>query len=228
MDLTSDGVFAPLRIASAWEQVAAGLRDTLGSGRFAPGDRLPSEPVLAAELGVSRGTLRRAIQHLVHERVVVVRTGARAGTFVAAHGHDHSRRAETDAELEKVLRTRRVLEIPACGAVARKGDATTLAAIETLRRGASSPDDQFRAHRAFHEELLRSGAAPVWRQVAAPLYEWLGENLRREAAEDEVWDTVGEDHARIIDAVARGDERSAQVAMGAHLDLLGVCYPTMT
>lgn len=59
------------------------LRDEISSGAHAPGARLASEPALAAEHGVSRVTVRRALDLLAAEGLVLRRPGA--GTFVR-HG----------------------------------------------------------------------------------------------------------------------------------------------
>ena len=56
------------------------LRERIASGDLPAGRRLPSEPVLAAEQGVSRVTLRRALDRLAEEGLVSRRVGA--GTFV--------------------------------------------------------------------------------------------------------------------------------------------------
>ena len=56
------------------------LRDQIASGRLADGDRLPGEPTLAAEHGVSRVTARRAIDLLAGEGLVRRRAGS--GTYV--------------------------------------------------------------------------------------------------------------------------------------------------
>src|SRR5262245_56929000 len=56
------------------------LRDWLAPGRHRPGDRLPPEHDLAAMLGVSRGTLRTALQRLEAGGEIVRRQGS--GTFV--------------------------------------------------------------------------------------------------------------------------------------------------
>lgn len=53
-------------------------------GALPPRAQLPAEPVLAARLGVSRGTLRRAMATLLERRVLVQRHGR--GTFVAERG----------------------------------------------------------------------------------------------------------------------------------------------
>lgn len=56
------------------------LRNWLAPGRHRTGDRLPPEHDLAAMLGVSRGTLRTALQRLEHTGEIVRRQGS--GTFV--------------------------------------------------------------------------------------------------------------------------------------------------
>jgi GntR family transcriptional regulator len=57
------------------------LRQGIDQGKFPPGTRLPSEPDLAAELGVSRATLREALRALEAEGLLRRRRGS--GTYVA-------------------------------------------------------------------------------------------------------------------------------------------------
>jgi GntR family transcriptional regulator len=73
------GAFAPL-----YRDVKRALTQSVAGGEWAPGAALPSEPRLAERFGVSIGTLRKAIDELVAEGVVVRRQGR--GTFVATHG----------------------------------------------------------------------------------------------------------------------------------------------
>jgi GntR family transcriptional regulator len=56
------------------------LRERLAPGRARPGDRLPPEKDLAASLGVSRGTLRLALERLESKGEIVRRQGS--GTYV--------------------------------------------------------------------------------------------------------------------------------------------------
>lgn len=62
-------------------QVRDYLRSLVDSGEFKPGDQLRSEYDLAAELGVSRNTVREALLSLEQDNLVVRRHGV--GTFVA-------------------------------------------------------------------------------------------------------------------------------------------------
>jgi GntR family transcriptional regulator len=60
------------------------LRERIACGELPAGSRLPGEPTLAAEQGVSRVTVRRALDRLANEGRVRRRVGA--GTFVADGG----------------------------------------------------------------------------------------------------------------------------------------------
>lgn len=64
--------------------IAATLRDKISRGDYAPGDRLPSERVLAAEFGTARNTAREAISLLAVDGLVDVQHGR--GVFVRAQG----------------------------------------------------------------------------------------------------------------------------------------------
>src|SRR5215472_164556 len=63
-------------------QVANQLRGQLRR-EFADGGRLPGETVMAAEMGVSRGTMRQALAILQHEGLISRRQGL--GTFANPH-----------------------------------------------------------------------------------------------------------------------------------------------
>lgn len=63
-----------------WQQLAAVLRQMIKSGQLKPRDPLPSESQLQQDHGVSRGTIRRALEVLRDEDLVVTIAGR--GTFV--------------------------------------------------------------------------------------------------------------------------------------------------
>jgi GntR family transcriptional regulator len=65
------------------DQVRSALTQRIGSGQLRPGQRLGAERALAAELGVSRATLRQALAVLEEGGVVRRVPGRGGGTFVA-------------------------------------------------------------------------------------------------------------------------------------------------
>jgi GntR family transcriptional regulator len=66
-----------------YAQVRELLMQRIASGAWQPGEALPSEPELAAEIGVSQGTVRKALDEMAAETLVVRRQGR--GTYVARH-----------------------------------------------------------------------------------------------------------------------------------------------
>jgi GntR family transcriptional regulator len=70
--------FSPL-----YRQIRERLLDGLQAGDWRPGEPIPSETELATRYGVSQGTVRKAIDELAAENLLVRRQGR--GTFVASH-----------------------------------------------------------------------------------------------------------------------------------------------
>ena len=70
-------------------QIKALIMQRLISGECAAGAALPSEMELAAQFGVSQGTVRKAIDVLAAENIVVRRQGK--GTYVATHSEEKSK-----------------------------------------------------------------------------------------------------------------------------------------
>lgn len=75
--------FSPL-----YRQIKDLMVRALGAGEWAPGAAIPSESELAVRFGVSQGTVRKAIDEMAAENLLVRRQGK--GTFVASHNDPRS------------------------------------------------------------------------------------------------------------------------------------------
>ncbi|HEU4457828.1 MAG TPA: GntR family transcriptional regulator [Methylibium sp.] len=73
--------FSPL-----YRQIKALILRSLQGGEWKPGEAIPSEVELAARFKVSQGTVRKAIDELATENLLVRRQGK--GTFVATHAEE--------------------------------------------------------------------------------------------------------------------------------------------
>jgi len=73
-------VFDPPGFRPLYQQVRDILRQRITDGVWSPGEPLPAEPRLAAELGVSQGTVRKALDELASANLVDRRQGR--GTYV--------------------------------------------------------------------------------------------------------------------------------------------------
>ena len=70
-----------------YQQIKVLILQSLQAGDWKPGEAIPREMDLAARLRVSQGTVRKAIDELAAENLVVRRQGK--GTFVATHAEQH-------------------------------------------------------------------------------------------------------------------------------------------
>lgn len=80
---------APPTFSPLYQQIKALITKSLQSGEWKPGELIPSEMELASRFKVSQGTVRKAIDELAAENLVMRRQGK--GTFVASH---HEARAQ--------------------------------------------------------------------------------------------------------------------------------------
>lgn len=69
-----------------YKEVKRRLLAALAAGDWRPGDAIPPEPELADRYSVSIGTLRKAVDELVAENILIRQQGR--GTFVATHDRD--------------------------------------------------------------------------------------------------------------------------------------------
>jgi len=90
MPETRDGLFGTDAVilpqgGPLYLQLKRWIENAVSRGAIRPGDALPSERDLAAKVDVSRVTVRKAVQQLVRDGVLVQRHGS--GTFVAPQPH---------------------------------------------------------------------------------------------------------------------------------------------
>jgi GntR family transcriptional regulator len=85
----------------AYMQIANDLRSQIQTGKYGPGDRLPSNRAMSERYGVAAETLRQALNVLRAEHLIV--TQSTRGTFVLRKSGERTSDGNTSAErLEKL------------------------------------------------------------------------------------------------------------------------------
>lgn len=130
VDLDFLGAIDPEDERQASLQIADLMRAAILTGRFAPGDRLPSQPEMATHFRVARETVKRALDILRAERLIMTRQGS--GAFV---------RAQTQRPVELRPHLEAAFEQPFVS-IDFAGYSS-----ETLRDAIAEPLDQVRAGR---------------------------------------------------------------------------------
>src|SRR5207248_999777 len=168
---------AKRRGPSVTEDAIDKIRERIVSGAWGPGDRLPKESELAAELGLSRNSLREAVRALSQLRVLEVRQGD--GTYVSSLEPDlllestgfisHLLLGETELELYEV---RRILEAAAAALAAGRIDAKEkldLGQILDRMRAAQTVEELVEADVAFHALVAKAAGNAVLTSLLASL-----------------------------------------------------------
>jgi len=129
-----------------YEIVRTGIMDRLRTGQWAAGDKIPPEPQLAQTFGVGIGTIRRAVEELVAERLLIRRAGR--GTIVAKFADEHAFDLYfnfVDADHEAISVTAKLLQFakeratPALATMLQIDRSARLAKIENLRLRETAP-----------------------------------------------------------------------------------------
>lgn len=92
-----------------YAQIEESLHALLETGGYQPGDKLPPEPELAQQIGVSRATLREALRSFEQQGIINRRQGV--GTFVNLRPPYIDSGLETLESLEMLLQSRQIRPI---------------------------------------------------------------------------------------------------------------------
>jgi len=210
------------------DEAIAKIRDLIQSEQLAPGDRLPPEPQLSAQLGLSRSGLREAIKALELARVVDVRRGD--GTYVTSlaprlllEGFGLAVDLLRDDSLPQIMEVRRLLEPAATGLAASRitpAQLDELAGLLTRMRAASADAELLIGYdAAFHHAI----AAATGNESLMSLLDGLnGRTLRarlwRGMTDSHVSVRTIAEHERIYQALRAGDAVLAQATALVHVD----------
>lgn len=217
------------------DTIAHELERRILDGVLKPGDRLQPERELAAELGVSRPSLREAIQKLVSKGMLHSRQGG--GTFVTNRldagftdpwGEMLRQHPNLQADL---LEFRGMLESEAAALAARRATDADLerigeayARVEALfAEGPSARvfEEQVKADLAFHQAIAEAAHNVMFGHLTASLFrvthEHIDLNLRHLRRLEDDWQRLREQHAAIWNAVRGRDAAAARDAVRCHI-----------
>lgn len=213
------------------EVVAERIRAYMLSEGLRPGDRLGREEDLARSFGVSRPTLREALRLLSSDHLIRASKGPGGGIFVAATPEEGiglsvsatvaSMLDANSIEIDELLETRMLLEIPMAGLAAGRAGEADLAALESLVdevEGAASDAERIAVVDARIHRLVAEIAD---NRLAASFTGWIVDvlqpRLRPLIAPAVVESVIVDQHRELLRAIARGDPLAAERAMREHL-----------
>lgn len=212
-------LFTPAPGAGLADAIGQQLADAIHLGLLAPGEQLPSESALAAQLGVSTVTLREALSNLRTMGLVETRRGRHGGSFVCGPA------AVSTARLRQRLRDLSVVELRDLGdewtavtgasarLAARRASADEIARLRALGdrlTKARTIGDRSRANSRFGIELALAGQSERLTRSELRLHAEAGELLWTPTTRSLDARQVADDLQRIVDAVADEDAEQAR------------------
>ncbi|MGE5770261.1 MAG: FCD domain-containing protein [Betaproteobacteria bacterium] len=216
------------------DAIAASLERRILEGSLKPGDRLPAERELAVELGVSRPSLREAIQKLASKGMVQSRQGG--GTYVTAALEStffdpwQDMMGSYPNLREDMLEFRRMLEGQAAEWAAERATDADLQRIEqsfvTLQAAFDSDDTERRsaADIAFHQAVGDAAHNVLLGHLSAALLRLMHDNIRLNLGELKNVPAASQllmtQHAAILAAVRERKPQAARSASETHIDFV--------
>jgi GntR family transcriptional repressor for pyruvate dehydrogenase complex len=201
------------------------LMEYIESGELGPNDALPSQHLLAKQLGVSRPVLREAMQGLASVGLLEIRPGS--GCYVAASPASVDR-AELfeilthEAALE-AMEARMVVEVELAGLAAERATAEDFAAVESalerLRRAIAENAETSEITSELHRVLAAAGHNHFLHKMSQLLDSARTAQFSRiEAALPDIKADEFENHRVLYEAICSGDPERARSAMREHLE----------
>ena len=219
----------------AWEQVLSHLERRLVSGEVSPGQRLPGERILAAELGVGRSSVREALRVMEALGLLKAQTGSgpTSGAMIVAKptgGMTMLMRMQVAAQgfpVSDVVKTRLVLESEVMQSLASRTPtpdlSTAVELLDSMDDVDLSAEEFLLLDAQFHVAL----ADAAGNQVIAAMMTGLRESIEAyvlAGVQIDSWPStcmrLRHEHRGLVDAVNAGDGELARQRSRTHPRLL--------
>lgn len=192
--------------------------------KIKPGEKLPNELELAADMGVSRTTLRDAIRTLTSQGVLEVRRGR--GTFVqekAGEIEDYgfSTLDRMHGQLSDLFELRSIVEPAAARLACMRATDAELAEMlkcgKAVEKQISAGRDRTEADREFHTAIVRATHNEFMLRLLPMINRAVGGAIASGENEKKLAEDTLRDHAMLMDFFRKRDAAGAEYAMAIHM-----------
>lgn len=205
-------------------EVAKALRDSIRHDELKVFERLPSERVLAENYGVSRGTVREALNRLTDEGLVEIRAGS--GTYVTYSGNKDGTQVIANAGPLELIDTRFALEPHICRLVVLHGQENDFrkldACLDRMEQHIEEPKRFSEADTEFHTTLAEATRNSLLIWIIGQINSVRGQDqwarMRRITLGPEIIRKYNQQHRLILEAIRERDPERAAMLMKDHLE----------
>lgn len=203
------------------EQVAQRIMNMIEEGLLHEGDKLPSEPEFAKQLGISRGILREGLAQLKAQGIISRKP--KDGTYILPLQGSKNELADSTQRMIKASSFRNIMEMR--DAIEQKAamlavDRATDEELDQLRQIVLNPEDHSGGDDLdfyFHYRLMELSGNSIFMGIVNTYFEEIREIRDRNLKDASHSLEVQQEHIAIIDAICRRDRAAAAMAVGNHM-----------
>ncbi len=214
----------------AYEVVLRHIEGGILAGTHRPGDQLPPERELAAQLAVSRSAVREAMRVLQTQGLITSSTGPGRGTRITPARGDALARifqlhlALSDAGAADLTETRVALERSSASLAAQRATAHWIHRLDELvseMADAVGVDEFNDLDTEFHVQIARAGQSELVADLTVAIRQAVRETIRTASRTLPNWSEhrqqLFEEHAEILNAIKAKDSTAAASLVEQHI-----------
>lgn len=213
--------FQPLEPTSRSKMVAERIVQMIESGDLKVGDKLPSEPIFAQQLGISRGALREGLAHLKAHGIISQKP--KEGTYILGFTNDTesivSRIMESiqTASYLNILEMRDAIEQKAVLLVVQKATDEEIGELRSIATSTTESRSGARLDYYFHYRMVELSGNTIFMSIIDSYYDDIRIIRERNLDDNARIERMREEHLRIVDAIEKRDASAAVVAVQNHM-----------
>lgn len=213
--------FHPIENKCRSEQVAERILRMIEEGMLHEGEKLPSEPEFAKQLGISRGILREGLAQLKAQGIISRKP--KDGTYILPLKGSKDDMTQSTQRMIKASSFRNIMEMRA--AIEQKAavlavDRATDEELEELREIVLNPEQHTGEDDLdffFHYRLVELSGNSIFMGIVNTYFEEIREIRDRNLNHASHSAEVQREHLAIIDAICRRDRAAAVLAVDDHM-----------
>jgi GntR family transcriptional regulator, transcriptional repressor for pyruvate dehydrogenase complex len=217
----------PISRTTLGEQVASQLAAMISTGKWKPGEKLPSELELRKTLHIGRSTLREALRSLSYVALVTIKPGD--GTYVEhrsaqpIQGVFTQGKLRTQEDVDDLFETRIILETELVALCARRASISDLQKIEAfaieMEETMGQPHEKFASFDIqFHLAIADASKNRILSRLFHSIHGLIEEMLAKREYILGGHEETCLSHRKVLQALVERDVERARTAMREHLD----------
>jgi len=219
-------IFRPVRQLRVFEEIVAQLKETILTGRFKPGDKLPTERELVDQFQASRVAIREALRTLENSGFIVTRQGANGGAYVTDLSFEFLANAFVDLfladkiSIPELHRVRLIIEPEiarlAALAVTPEYSERLMKAVEVEELPVSSLSEDIKIKTAVHYILAQMCGNRFFEAIVRSAMKLTHTLIQMVNPDPPFAMHPAGMHRPIVEAVLKGDPQASSLAMHKH------------